>query len=231
MEISKYFSEAYGSIVLHGPKVLAALIILVMAVIAAKFLQQAVRYLAGRSWLNKYLGSETSSIGDSLGAAVFWIVILTIAALVPSHANAQARLQAGVLVCAGDGDWSTTINSNKRFQCTFSSTNGEVRGKYSAEIQDFSAAVGKSGNTVLMWLVFGPREKIGENYEPGRLEGTYIAAGVDSPKDMEFSADTLVGMGPRSFALQPISVQVQTGLSIATGVNTLVLSYSGPIVI
>ena len=76
MEISKYFSEAYGSIVLHGPKVLAALIILVIAVIAAKILQRAVKYLAGRSWLNKYLGSETSSVSDSLGAAVFWIVIL-----------------------------------------------------------------------------------------------------------------------------------------------------------
>ncbi len=156
-------------------------------------------------------------------------LVLTFAVLPPSDADAQKRLQAGVLVCASDGDWGATINSNKPIQCTFSSPNGEVRGKYNAEIRDFSTAVGKSGDTVLMWIVSGPSEKIGENYEPGGLEGTYVSAGMDLPNDLEFSANALVGLGPRSFALQPISVQVQTGLSIATGVNAIVLRYIGPI--
>ena len=158
-------------------------------------------------------------------------LILVIWISLPSDAVAQSRLQAGVLVCSGDGDWSTTIKSKKQFECTFSSTNGEVRGKYSAEIRDFSASVSQSGGTVLIWHVSGPPEKVGENYEPGDLEGVYVSAGIEEPKDTKFEANTLVGRGPRSFALQPISVQFETGLSIATGVNMLVLTYQGPLLI
>ena len=106
---------------------------------------------------------------------------------------------------------------------------GEDRGKYAAEIRDFSSSVNQSGNTVLIWHVYGPPEKTGENYEPGELEGVYVGAGIESPKDTQFNAGTLVGRGPRSFALQPISVQFETGLSVATGVNVLALTYIGPL--
>ena len=106
-----------------------------------------------------------------------------------------------------------------------------VRGKYAADILDFdfSASVSPSGDTVLNWQVSGPPEMIGENYQPGDLEGVYVSAGIKSPKYAEFKADTLIGRGPRSFVLQPISVQVETGFSIATGVNILFLTYLGPL--
>jgi hypothetical protein len=42
-------------------------------------------------------------------------------------------------------------------------------------------------------------------------------------------ANALVGGGPGSFTLQPVSVQVQTGLSVAAAVQTLTLDYAGPL--
>ena len=156
-------------------------------------------------------------------------LIITMTVITTSDVYAKGRSFAGVLVCATEDSWSAIISAKKRFQCTFASNNGEVRGKYSGEIRSFSLDVEKTGDTVLMWQVSGPPEKIGENYEPGGLEGSYANAEDVSEEDLQLSRNALVGFGPRSFVLQPISVQVETGLSVAAGVHHLLLTYVGPI--
>jgi hypothetical protein len=159
------------------------------------------------------------------------LMVFAIAASIstPTIANTQGRSYAGTLVCIAEQGWTETITSKKEFRCTFSSANGEVRGHYSAEIQSFKPDVRTSGNTVLMWQVSGPPEKIGENYEAGELEGFYTNDLETSEGNMQIDSAVLVGFGPRSFLLRPISVQVETGLSVAVGVEKLVLTYVGPI--
>lgn len=147
----------------------------------------------------------------------------------PTIANPQGRSYAGTLVCTAEQDWTETISSKEKFKCTFASANGEVRGQYSAEIQSFKPDVRTAGDTVLMWQVSGPPEKIGENYEAGELEGFYTNDLETSEGNMQIDSAALVGFGPRSFLLRPISVQVETGLSVAVGVEKLVLTYVGPI--
>ena len=148
----------------------------------------------------------------------------------PCDAVAQSRSQVGVLVCSGEGNWNTTIKSLKQFECTFSSANGMERCKYAADILafDFSASVSPLGDSALIWQVFAPPDMSGENYQPGDLEDVYVNAGIKSPKSTEFKAGSLIGRGPISFVLQPVSIQVETGFSIAADVNIFLLTYIGP---
>jgi hypothetical protein len=138
-------------------------------------------------------------------------------------------LQAGTLACSGEGGWGAIITSKKAFRCAFTSSDGAVRGEYTGQIRKVGIDIGKTGQTALIWLVFGPESKIGDNYAPGSLEGSYAGVGADAAVGIGLGANALVGGGPNSFALQPVSVQVQTGLSIAAGVQTLNLQYVGPL--
>ena len=142
---------------------------------------------------------------------------------------AKTRVQAGSLACKGDGGWGVVIASKKTFRCTFSTSNGTVRGEYRGVIRKFGVDVGKTGATSLLWLVFGPAAKVGENFVPGSLEGRYAGVGAEATVGLGLGANALVGGGRSSFSLQPVSVQVQTGLSIAAGVQSLELEYVGPL--
>ncbi len=157
------------------------------------------------------------------------IVAFAATALTPSIVDAQTRLQAGVLACSGEGGWGAILTSKKTFRCAFTASNGEMRGEYAGEIRKFGIDIGKTGQTALMWLVFAPQGRVGQDYVPGSLAGSYAGVGADASVGMGLGANALVGGGPNSFALQPVSVQVQTGLSIAAGIQTLTLRYVGPL--
>lgn len=146
-----------------------------------------------------------------------------------SPSAAQAGLQAGVLSCRGEGGWSAIITSKKRFRCVFASSDGSVRGRYNAVIRKFGLDIGITGQTALTWLVFGPAEVVGDNYIPGSIAGAYAGVGAEAAFGIGAGANVLVGGGPGSFTLQPVSIQVQTGLSIAAAVQTLELEYVGTV--
>ncbi len=173
--------------------------------------------------------TETRFSASSNWAVLALFAVFVSVALTPSQTAAQSRLQAGVLSCSGEGGWGVIIGSTKRFRCTFASSDGSVRGRYNAVVSKFGLDIGVTGHTALSWLVFGPADTVGENYIEGSLEGAYSGVGVDAAVGLGVGANALVGGGPGSFALQPVSIQVQTGLSIAAGVQTLTLRYVGPV--
>lgn len=175
----------------------------------------------------KSLTVTRPSPGLALVAAT--CMAFAVAAMAPSGAAAQSQLQAGVLSCSGKGGWGAIIGSRKRFRCTFASSDGSVRGRYNAVVTKFGLDLGITGQTALSWLVFGPAEMVGDNYVAGSLRGTYTGVGADAAVGLGLGANALVGGGPESFALQPVSIQVQTGLSIAAGIQTLTLEYLGPV--
>ncbi|MEM7710089.1 MAG: DUF992 domain-containing protein [Pseudomonadota bacterium] len=137
-------------------------------------------------------------------------------------------LQAGSLVCRGDGGWGAIIMSKKTFACRFAAPNGEVIGTYDAVISKFGVDMGRTGQSVLTWLVLGPADRVGDNYEVGSLDGRYVGVGVEATAGVGAGVNALVGGGEQSFSLQPVSVQFQTGVSIAAGVQRLDLTYTGP---
>ncbi|PUB09894.1 uncharacterized protein DUF992 [Yoonia sediminilitoris] len=147
----------------------------------------------------------------------------------PATAQNMERFQAGTLVCKGSGGWGAIFTSKKEFDCTFAKLDSNVRGTYKGVIERFGLDIGVTGDTALVWLVFGPEGKIGDNYSPGSLAGTYGGIGAEVSLGVGLGANALLGRGESSFALQPVSVQVQTGISVAAGVETLKLEYVGPL--
>jgi hypothetical protein len=59
--------------------------------------------------------------------------------------------------------------------------------------------------------------------ERGELAGSYGGVGANASVGVGFGGNFLVGGPANSFALQPISVQGQTGLNVAAGIAGLEL--------
>ena len=78
------------------------------------------------------------------------------------------------------------------------------------------------------WVVFDPVSRVGESYVGGSLTGEYTGIGAEISAGLGIGANALIGGGFEGFVLQPISVQVSTGVSIAAEAQTLSLKYTGP---
>lgn len=173
-------------------------------------------------------GSVVPATLSRIGVVFAALMCLATASISPVAAEPKTRLQAGVLECRGDGGWGTIIASKKTFECVFSNLEGQAIGRYEAVVRKFGIDLGVSGATALQWAVFGPTSRVGGRYVAGSLEGEYAGIGADVSLGPGIGANALIGGGTESLALQPVSVQAGSGVNIAAGVRTLVLTYTGP---
>ncbi len=78
--------------------------------------------------------------------------------------------------------------------------------------------VGFTTGGAIIWTVFADT-----NRYAGMLTGTYAGATAEVSVAAGLGANVLVGGSHRTVALQPVSVQGQTGLDIAAGIGALEL--------
>ena len=76
MELSKQLDDVVGMFVSYGPKLIAAIAIFIVAWIIAKLLSAAVAYAINRTGLGKKSNDAGSSLGKTVGNAVYWLVLL-----------------------------------------------------------------------------------------------------------------------------------------------------------
>ncbi|MFG1345913.1 DUF992 domain-containing protein [Xanthobacter autotrophicus DSM 431] len=145
-------------------------------------------------------------------------VALLAAGAVP--ASAQSRVQVGTLVCSLAPNISFVIGSVREMSCSFRpSVRGAKGGSYQGTVRRLGLDIGFSGSGELVWGVFAPSAKVGK----GALRGTYVGASSNASIGVGLGANVLVGGSQNTFALQPLSVQGQTGLNLALGVSDLTL--------
>ena len=143
------------------------------------------------------------------------------ASIVPSTAQ-KANATLGVLDCVVEGGTGFIIGSQKRLQCTFTSANTALAPEtYAGVIKKFGLDVGGTKKGVLRWRVLAPT---GDVYAPGVLAGDYTGVSAEATVVVGAGANVLVGGSSRSFTLQPVSLQAQTGLNVAAGVTSFKLS-------
>lgn len=143
-------------------------------------------------------------------------IALTIAA---NPASAQSGVQLGRLSCSVDAGIGLLIGSQKGVNCTFYREDGSVEA-YSGKITKVGLDIGFTENQQIEWLVFAAAE---DRYAPRALAGTYVGASGEATFGIGLGANALVGGLDKSFALQPFSVQAQTGLNLAVGLAGLTL--------
>jgi hypothetical protein len=139
-----------------------------------------------------------------------------------SEAEAASGVNIGALNCTVSGGIGLLLGSSKGMNCIFHPVSGPPE-DYTGSVTKLGIDIGITGRTYIAWAVFAPGK-----VNPGSLEGSYSGASAEASLGLGLGANVLIGGSRKSIALQPVSVQGQTGLNIAAGVARMDLEYVGP---
>ena len=134
--------------------------------------------------------------------------------------SAQSRANIGVLKCTVDGGIGLIIGSTKEMICSFYPADGSASQRYNGSVGKLGLDLGITNESYIRWEVIASGQ-----LKPGSLEGSYGGVSAQATVGAGLGANVLVGGSDNSIALQPLSVQGQTGLNIAVGVGTMELNY------
>ena len=130
-------------------------------------------------------------------------------------ASAEQHVKVGALRCEVSASLGLIITSSQELSCALTSTRG-WRERYYGRIHKFGLDIGATDQGVLAWDVFasieGPRRRA--------LAGEYGGVDASATVGLGVGANVLVGGSGRAFSLQPLSVEGQTGLALAAGVES-----------
>lgn len=145
---------------------------------------------------------------------------IAIAALAGSiaSANAMPPVRAGILQCEGGQNVGYIVGSTTSLECVFQSE-GRRPEPYIATVRRLGLDLGITDQTKLTWAVNAPTSRVGY----GELAGNYGGIGANASVGIGGGGNFLLGGPANAYALQPISLQGQTGLNVAAGVASIEL--------
>jgi hypothetical protein len=150
--------------------------------------------------------------------ATLFAAIVGIAALA-APAAAQSAVKVGTLSCNVASGFGFIFGSSKAINCTYSGTGGQYE-HYVGNITKFGADIGYTSGGVLIWTVVAPVAMM----HPGALAGSYAGGTASATIGVGVGANALVGGSNNTIALQPLSIEGNTGLNVAAGVAAVTLS-------
>jgi Protein of unknown function (DUF992) len=140
--------------------------------------------------------------------------IATVALLASfASANAMPPVRAGILQCQGGQNVGFVVGSVTSLNCVFQGE-GRRPEAYVATVHRFGVDLGFTEQTQFEWAVNAPTGRLAR----GELAGNYGGFGANASVGVGFGGNFLVGGPENAYALQPISVQGQTGLNVAAGI-------------
>ena len=146
---------------------------------------------------------------------------LAAAAALALHATpsfARDHVKIGRLQCEVAAGLGMIIASSKEMECRFVSAKGHSE-LYHGRIKKFGLDIGGTDRGTLTWDVFAPTDGTLRH----ALAGDYAGVGASATAGVGIGANAMVGGSERQISLQPLSVQIQTGLDIAAGVASMEL--------
>ena len=179
-----------------------------------------IRRAAGTARLFSFSARITVSAGDYFMRRFLILGFTALATLASSigGADAQQRVQVGVLECRGGASVGFIVGSVTNLGCVLRAE-GMPEDRYIATIRKVGLDLGITQESALAWGVFAPVARLG----PGGLSGDYVGAQGSATLGVGVGGNVLVGGSANSIALQPLSVQGQVGISIAAGLESLEL--------
>jgi hypothetical protein len=147
------------------------------------------------------------------------LTIATLALMAPiATASAAPAVRAGILQCQGGQNVGFVVGSVTSLECVFRSE-GRRPEPYIARVQRIGLDLGVTDQTQLSWAVSAPNSRLGR----GELAGSYGGVGANASIGVGGGGNFLVGGPANAYALQPISLQGQTGLNVTAGIAGLEL--------
>lgn len=147
-------------------------------------------------------------------ASVFVASLMTALLAAPASAG---TMRLGILTCDIEGGTALVIASHKGLDCTFKPSGGGHKERYTGIISKIGVDLGVTHQGSLVWAVLA----VTSDYEGGQLAGNYLGATAEASVVAGGGANLLVGGFQRSFSLQPLSVQAQTGVNLALAVTSM----------
>lgn len=134
---------------------------------------------------------------------------------------APAGIKVGSLTCNVEGGFGFIFGSEKSMKCTYAPNAGGGE-HYTGTFSKYGVDIGYANSAVLVWGVVAPTSDV----RPGSLEGDYAGATAGATIGIGLGANVLIGGLDKSIALQPLSVQGNTGLNVAAGVGVISLKFA-----
>ncbi|WP_102108568.1 DUF992 domain-containing protein [Oceaniglobus roseus] len=126
----------------------------------------------------------------------------------------------GYLECTVEGGFGLLVGSSRDMVCTFSQEGSDNNQTYVGQIDKLGLDIGIRDESYMKWVVVQALDRAPEDLT---LEGTYVGVSADASVGLGLGANALIGGSQDSIALQPFSVEGQTGLNLAVGLSRLTL--------
>ena len=149
------------------------------------------------------------------------VAVSALALAAPAQA-APHGVKVGTLTCHVASGWGFVFGSSKDLHCNFH-PNGHKGEHYAGSISKFGVDIGYTEGGVLVWGVVAPSS----DTRPGALDGDYVGASASATVGVGVGANVLIGGLDKSIALQPLSVEGNTGLNVAAGIGSISLKFVG----
>ena len=130
-----------------------------------------------------------------------------------------AGVKIGTLSCHEKSGWGFVFGSSHEVRCIYAGANHEEH--YEGSISKFGVDIGYQKSGVLLWTVVAPGPDVGR----GGLSGHYGGLTAGASVVVGASANALVGGSHKNVALQPLSIEGNTGLNVAAGIGDITLHY------
>jgi hypothetical protein len=132
-------------------------------------------------------------------------------------AQAAVGVKAGMLTCHVGHGFGFIFGSSRDLACTYQG-NGRIE-NYTGDISKFGVDIGYLQTGVIVWAVLAPTTDLA----PGALAGSYGGVTAGASVAVGADANALVGGSTREIALQPLSIEGDTGLNVAAGIASVTL--------
>lgn len=149
-----------------------------------------------------------------LGAVLLGLTAMSSAAM----SQRPAWEQSGTLNCDVSGGIGMILGSQRQVNCLYTPSWGAPPEQYVGTITKIGVDIGVTGPGQLVWAVHTSTTR-----RRGVIAGSYAGATAEASAIVGLGANVLVGGSDRSVALQPLSIQGQTGINVAAGIAEIQL--------
>jgi hypothetical protein len=149
------------------------------------------------------------------------VASLLLAVAISSPARGQSlTTKTGLLTCHVARGFGWIVGSSRTAQCQYHPTGGTVE-QYSGTISKIGIDIGYLAPIVLVWAVIAPSSVPSS----GALAGNYFGGTAQAAVGIGAGVNVLLGGFDKSIALQPVSIEGDTGLYLGLGIAALSLTF------
>lgn len=157
-----------------------------------------------------------------LGRVIATLLVLGSTVAFAGQASAQQRTKVGTLRCNLAPTVGLIVIERQRLSCLYTPDGPWPPERYFGNVTTVGVSLGVNRGGAMAWAVLAPVA----GPIRGGLRGSYVGVSADAAVGVGLGANALVGGSGRSFALQPVSVEANSGLDITAGVSKLRLHYT-----